>query len=120
MIAGDINAHTTDYITRNRIYSILVGTTSHQVIKIPRWFFRTIVFGYSRIRCTILCTDGMGRIVKYIYDLSDRLSIWWRSLTGVDVKQKALEMKQDYATPKRINTAIDEALGIDKNDKPNK
>ena len=116
MIAGDINAHTTDYITRNRIYSILVGTTSHQVIKIPRWFFRTIVFGYSRIRCTILCTDGMGRIVKYIYDLSDRLSIWWRSLTGVDVKQKALEMKQDYATPKRINTAIDEALGIDKND----
>jgi len=116
LIAGDINAHTTDYITRNRIYSILVDTTSHQVIKIPRWFFRTIVFGYSRIRCTILCTDGMGRIVKYIYDLSDRLSIWWRSLTGVDVKQKALEMKQDYATPKRINTAIDEALGIDKND----
>ena len=117
MIAGDINAHTTDYITRNRIYSILAGTSSNQVIKIPRWFFRTIVFGYSRIRCTILCTDGMGRIVKYIYDLSDRLSIWWRSLTGVDVKQKALEMKQDYATPKRINTAIDEALGIDKNDK---
>ena len=117
MIAGDINAHTTDYITRNRIYSILAGTSSNQVIKIPRWFFRTIVFGYSRIRCTILCTDGMGRIVKYIYDLSDRLSIWWRSLTGVDVKQKALEMKQDYATPKRINIAIDEALGIDKNDK---
>lgn len=116
MIAGDINAHTTDYITRNRIYSILAGTSSNQVTKIPRWFFRTIVFGYSRIRCTILCTDGMGRIVKYIYDLSDRLSIWWRSLTGVDVKQKALEMKQDYATPKRINTAIDEALGIDKND----
>ncbi len=116
MIAGDINAHTTDYITRNRIYSILAGTSSNQVIKIPRWFFRTIVFGYSRIRCTILCTDGMGRIVKYIYDLSDRLSIWWRSLTGVDVKQKALEMKQDYATPKRINIAIDEALGIDKND----
>lgn len=116
MIAGDINAYTTDYITRNRIYSILAGTSSNQVIKIPRWFFRTIVFGYSRIRCTILCTDGMGRIVKYIYDLSDRLSIWWRSLTGVDVKQKALEMKQDYATPKRINTAIDEALGIDKND----
>ena len=116
MIAGDINAHTTDYTTCNRIYSILVDTTSNQVIKIPRWFFRTIVFGYSRIRCTILCTDGMGRIVKYIYDLSDRLSIWWRSLTGVDVKQKALEMKQDYATPKRINTAIDEALGIDKND----
>ena len=117
MIAGDINAHSTDYITRNRIYSILVDTTSNQVIKIPRWFFRTIVFGYSRIRCTILCTDGMGRIVKYIYDLSDRLSIWWRSLTGVDVKQKALEMKQDYATPKRINIAIDEALGIDENDK---
>ena len=116
MIAGDINAHTTAYTTCNRIYSILVDTTSNQVIKIPRWFFRTIVFGYSRIRCTILCTDGMGRIVKYIYDLSDRLSIWWRSLTGVDVKQKALEMKQDYATPKRINTAIDEALGIDKND----
>ena len=117
MIAGDINAHTTDYITRNRIYSILVDTTSYQVIKIPRWFFRPIVFGYSRIRCTILCTDGMGRIVKYIYDLSDRLSIWWRSLTGVDVKQKALELKQDYATPKRINIAIDEALGIDENDK---
>ena len=116
MIAGDINAYTTDYTTRNRIYSILVDTTSNQVIKIPRWFFRTIVFGYSRIRCTILCTDGMGRIVKYIYDLSDRLSIWWRSLTGVDVKQKALEMKQDYATPKRINIAIDEALGIDEND----
>ena len=118
MIAGDINAHTTDYITRNRIYSILVDTTSYQVIKIPRWFFRTIITWYSRIRRTILCTDGMGRIViKYIYDLSDRLSIWWRSLTGVDVKQKALEMKQDYATPKRINTAIDEALGIDNNDK---
>ena len=118
MIAGDINAHTTDYITRNRIYSILVDTTSNQVPKIPGWFFRPIVFGYSRIRCTILCTDGMGRIViKYIYDLSDRLSIWWRSLTGVDVKQKALELKQDYATPKRINIAIDEALGIDENDK---
>ena len=117
MIAGDINAHTTDYITCNRIYSILVDTTSNQVPKIPRWFFRTIVFGYSRIRCTILCTDGMGRIIKRIYDLSDRLSIWWRSLTGVDVKQKALELKQDYATPKRINIAIDEALGIDENDK---
>ena len=38
-------------------------------------------------------------------------------MTGVDVKQKALEMKQDYATPKRINIAIDEALGIDENDK---
>ena len=117
MIAGDTNADPTDYITRNRIYSILVDTTSNQVIKIHRWFFRPIVFGYSRIRCTILCTDGMGRIVKYIYDLSDRLSIWWRSLTGVDVKQKALELKQDYATPKRINIAIDEALGIDENDK---
>ena len=120
MIAGDINAHTTDYITRNRIYSILAGTSSNQVIKIPRWFFRPIVFGYSRIRCTILCTDGMGRIViKYIYDLSARLSISWRSLTGVDVKQKALELKQDYATPKRINIALDEALGID-NDKTKK
>ena len=117
MIAGDTNADPTDYITRNRIYSILVDTTSNQVPKIPRWFFRTIVFGYSRIRCTILCTDGMGRIIKRIYDLSDRLSIWWRSLTGVDVKQKALELKQDYATPKRINIAIDEALGIDENDK---
>ena len=61
----------------------------------------------------------MGRVViKRLYDLSDRLSIWWRSLTGVDVKQKALEMKQDYATPKRINNAIDQALGIDQdNDK---
>ena len=117
MIAGDINAHTTDYITRNRIYSILVDTTSNQVPKIPGWFFRPIVFGYSRIRCTILCIAGMGKLVKYIYDLSDRLSIWWRSLTGVDVKQKALELKQDYATPKRINIAIDEALGIDNNDK---
>ena len=38
-------------------------------------------------------------------------------MTGVDVKQKALELKQDYATPKRINIAIDEALGIDENDK---
>jgi hypothetical protein len=37
-------------------------------------------------------------------------------LTGYDPKQKALEMKQDYATPKRINTAIDTALGIDKNE----
>ena len=114
------NAHTTDYITRNRIYSILVDTTSYQVIKIPRWFFRTIVSWLSGIRRTILCNDGMGKLVKYIYDLSDRLSIWWRSLTGVDVKQKALELKQDYATPKRINIAIDEALGIDKNDKTNK
>ena len=120
MIAGDTNANTTDYITRNRIYSILVDTTSNQVIKIPRWFFRTIITWYSRIRRTILCNDGMGKLVKYVYDLSDRLSIWWRSLTGVDVKQKALEMKQDYATPKRINIAIDEALGIDKNDKTNK
>ena len=40
-------------------------------------------------------------------------------MTGVDVKQKALELKQDYATPKRINIAIDEALGID-NDKTKK
>ena len=119
MIAGDINAHTTDYIARNRIYSILVDTTSNQVPKIPGGCFRPIVFGYSRIRCTILCSAGRGKLVKYIYDLSDRLSIWWRSLTGVDVKQKALELKQDYATPKRINIAIDEALGID-NDKTKK
>ena len=120
MIAGDTNADVTPYITRNRIHSILVDTTSYQVIKIPRWFFRTIITWYSRIRRTILCSKRMGKLVKYIYDLSDRLSIWWRSLTGVDVKQKALEMKQDYATPKRINIAIDEALGIDKNDKTNK
>ena len=119
MIAGDTNADPTDYITRNRIYSILVDTTSNQVIKIPRWFFRTIVSWLSGIRRTILCIAGMGKLVKYIYDLSDRLSIWWRSLTGVDVKQKALELKQDYATPKRINIAIDEALGID-NDKTKK
>jgi len=33
-------------------------------------------------------------------------------LTGYDPKQKALELKQDYATPKRINTAIDTALGL--------
>ena len=59
----------------------------------------------------------MGKLSKRIYDLSDRLSLWWRSLTGIDPKQKALELKQDYATPKRINTAIDAALGIDKNDK---
>ena len=59
----------------------------------------------------------MGKLSKRIYDLSDRLSIWGRSLTGVDVKQKALELKQDYATPKRINNAIDQALGIDENDK---
>ena len=60
---------------------------------------------------------AMGKLSKSIYDLSDRLSIWWRSLTGVDVKQKALEMKQDYATPKRINIAIDKALGLNDNDK---
>ena len=60
---------------------------------------------------------AVGKLSKSIYDLSDRLSIWWRSLTGVDVKQKALELKQDYATPKRINIAIDEALGIQDNDK---
>ena len=54
---------------------------------------------------------------KCIYDLSDRLSLWWRSLTGTDPKQKALEMKQDYATPKRINIAIDKALGLNDNDK---
>ena len=59
----------------------------------------------------------MGKLSKLIYDLSDRLSIWWTALTGYDPKQKALELKQDYATPKRINIAIDEALGIDKNDK---
>ena len=64
---------------------------------------------------------AVGKLSKSIYDLSDRLSIWWRSLTGVDVKQKALELKQDYATPKRINIAIDEALGIDQdNDKQTK
>jgi hypothetical protein len=56
---------------------------------------------------------AMGKLSKRIYDLSDRLSLWWKSLTGYDPKQKALEMKQDYATPKRINTAIDTALGID-------
>jgi len=55
---------------------------------------------------------AMGKLSKSIYDLSDRLSIWWRSLTGYDPKQKALELKQDYATPKRINTAIDTALGL--------
>ena len=59
----------------------------------------------------------MGKLSKRVYDLSDRLSLWWRSLTGIDPKQIALELKQDYATPKRINTAIDAALGIDKNDK---
>ena len=59
----------------------------------------------------------MGKLSKLVYDLSDRLSIWWMALTGYDPKQKALELKQDYATPKRINTAIDAALGIDKNDK---
>ena len=63
----------------------------------------------------------MGRVViKRLYDLSDRLSIWWRSLTGVDVKQKALDMKQDYATPKRINNAIDQALDIDQKDNDKK
>ena len=41
-------------------------------------------------------------------------------MTGVDVKQKALELKQDYATPKRINIAIDEALGIDQDNDKNK
>jgi hypothetical protein len=38
------------------------------------------------------------------------------ALTGYDPKQKALEMKQDYATPKRINKAIDNALGLNDND----
>ena len=59
----------------------------------------------------------MGKLSKLVYDLSDRLSIWWMALTGYDPKQKALELKQDYATPKRINTAIDKALGLNDNDK---
>ena len=59
----------------------------------------------------------MGKLSKLIYDLSDRLSIWWMALSGYDPKQKALEMKQDYATPKRINRAIDTALGLNDNDK---
>ena len=60
----------------------------------------------------------MGKLSKLVYDLSDRLSIWWQSLTGHDPKQKALEMKQDYLPiPKRINISIDKELGIEHEDK---
>jgi hypothetical protein len=75
------------------------------------------MFSNVSISASRIFVRDMGRISKCIYDLSDRLSLWWNDLTGIDPKQKALEMKQDYATPKRINIAIDKALGIDKDDK---
>jgi len=58
----------------------------------------------------------MGKLSKQLLDLSDRLTIWWRSLIGHGTMQKALEMKQDYLPiPKRINIGIDTALGIEQN-----
>ena len=106
------------YTTDNRIYSILVNQTPDQITKIYWWFHRSNITRHINLCYYILRINmAMGKLSKQVYDLSDRLSLWWKSLTGHDPKQKALEMKQDYATPKRINTAIDNALGLDKNDK---
>lgn len=76
----------------------------------------SFMFSYVSISTTRIFIREMSKLSKRIYDLSDRLSLWWKSLTGHDPKQKALELKQDYATPKRINKAIDNALGIKDND----
>ena len=53
-----------------------------------------------------------NRIVKWSWKTSDRIDIWFKSKFNKDLKQRALELKMDISPNKRVNTAIDDALGL--------
>ena len=51
--------------------------------------------------------------IKWVWKTSDRIDIWAQDKLGMkSPKQRALELAMDINPPKRIERAIDEALGL--------
>ena len=60
--------------------------------------------------------------IKWVWKTSDRIDIWAQDKLGMkSPKQRALELAMDINPPKRIERAIDEALGLKrKTTRPNR
>ena len=50
--------------------------------------------------------------LKWVWKTSDRIDIWAQETFKLNPKQRALELAMDLNPNKRINKAIDEALGL--------
>ena len=50
------------------------------------------------------------KLIKIIYDLADRIDIWFTKHWNIRAKQRALEAKMDHFPDKKIESAITEAL----------
>ena len=58
------------------------------------------------------------KLLKIIYDLADRIDIWFTKHWNIRAKQRALEAKMDHFPDKKIESAITEALSITANNEP--
>ena len=52
------------------------------------------------------------KLIKIIYDLADRIDIWFTKHWNIRAKQRALEAKMDHFPDKKIESAITEALNV--------
>ena len=50
------------------------------------------------------------KLIKRVYDLADRIDIWFTKHWNIRAKQRALEAKMDHFPDKKIESAITEAL----------
>jgi hypothetical protein len=57
-----------------------------------------------------------NKLLTKLWVMSDRVDIWCKEKFNINPKQRALELKQDLNPNKRINHAIDTALGIQTDD----
>jgi len=58
------------------------------------------------------------KLIKRVYDLADRIDIWFTKHWNIRAKQRALEAKMDHFPDKKIESAITEALSITANNEP--
>ena len=50
--------------------------------------------------------------IKWVWKTSDRIDIWCQEKFKTNPKQRALELAMDINPPKRIERALDDALGL--------
>ena len=50
------------------------------------------------------------KLIKRVYDLADRIDIWFTKHWNIRAKQRALEAKMDHFPDKKIESAITDAL----------
>ena len=58
------------------------------------------------------------KLIKRVYDLADRIDIWFTKHWNIRAKQRALEAKMDHFPDKKIESAITEALNITADNEP--